>query len=261
MRIALFSDIHGNDVALEAVLADVAQQGGVDTFWVLGDLVALGPAPIRVLEMLSALPNARVIRGNTDRYVFTGVDRPPPSIEEAARDESRIPALVECAGSFAWTQGALSGGEWLEWLERLPLEIREPLPDGTRALAVHAAPGHDDGRGLLAGSTEGELLEVVEGCGADLVLGGHHHMTLDVQVGAYHVVNLGSVSNPYAPDLRASWVLLDCDGSGYRVEHRRVDYDRAAVIAHMQALRHPGARYVVGHLGGERPAPNRTERS
>lgn len=44
MRIALFSDIHGNTVALDAVLADIAQRGGADACWVLGDLVALPQA-------------------------------------------------------------------------------------------------------------------------------------------------------------------------------------------------------------------------
>jgi predicted phosphodiesterase len=254
-RIALFSDIHGNDVALEAVLHDIETAGGVDEFWALGDLVALGPNPIRVLDVLTALPNVRILRGNTDRYTYTGTDRPPPSLEEARADASRLTALVECAGTFAWTQGVLSGG-WCDWLEQLPLELRLELPDGTRMLGVHAAPGCDDGLGLLAGSSHAELLDRVRGCEADLVLGGHHHMPLDERVGDFHLVNLGSVSNPYAPDLRASYVLLHADEQGYRVEHRRVDYDRAAVAAEMHRLRHPGASYVVSHLSGERTFPH-----
>lgn len=56
MRIALFSDIYGNAIALDAVLAAIARQGGVDEYWVLGDLVAVGPQPIQVLERLTALP-------------------------------------------------------------------------------------------------------------------------------------------------------------------------------------------------------------
>src|SRR5512147_1231800 len=37
VRVALISDIHGNSIALDAVLADVDAAGGVDEFWVLGD--------------------------------------------------------------------------------------------------------------------------------------------------------------------------------------------------------------------------------
>jgi len=260
LRIALLSDIHGNILALDAVLRDVESAGGADAYWVLGDLVALGPEPVRVLERLEALPSARIIRGNTDRYVFSGTDRPPPSLDDASSDASKLPALVECAGTFAWTQGALSGSPWIEWLEALPLEIRAELPDGTRALGVHAAPGHDDGLGLLAGSTHEQLLAAVDECEASLVFGGHHHLPLDARVGPYHLVNLGSVSNPYAPDLRASYVTLECDTSGYQVQHRRVDYDRQSVIARMRDLRHPGSSYVISHLSGSRPAPRARER-
>ena len=41
MRVALLSDIHGNSIALDAVLADIEHAGGVDEYWALGDLVAL----------------------------------------------------------------------------------------------------------------------------------------------------------------------------------------------------------------------------
>ena len=88
MRIALLSDIHGNATALNAVLADVAEQGGADGYWIMGDLVALGPEPVLTLEILSALPHARFVRGNTDRYICTG-DRPSPSIEEVKSNPNR----------------------------------------------------------------------------------------------------------------------------------------------------------------------------
>ncbi len=67
MKIALLSDIHGNSTALDAVLKDIADQGGVGGTWVLGDLVALGPDPVGVLSRLANLSGARFIRGNTDR--------------------------------------------------------------------------------------------------------------------------------------------------------------------------------------------------
>jgi predicted phosphodiesterase len=102
MQIALLSDIHGNSIALDAVLADIERVGGVDTHWVLGDLVALGPDQVGVLERLSALPNVHYTRGNTDRYVITG-ERPPPSPADAQHHPELLPVLAEVAGTFAWT--------------------------------------------------------------------------------------------------------------------------------------------------------------
>lgn len=56
------SDIHGNAIALDAVLTDIEQQGAVDEYWVLGDLVEAGPDPVAVLERLRQLPNVRFIQ-------------------------------------------------------------------------------------------------------------------------------------------------------------------------------------------------------
>ena len=55
MRLAILSDIHGNLLALEAVLADLAAQGGADAVVVAGDLCLDGPRPREVLERLQAL--------------------------------------------------------------------------------------------------------------------------------------------------------------------------------------------------------------
>ena len=76
MKLGLISDIHGNRTALDAVIADGARQD-VDSWWVLGDLVAIGPEPVATLELVANLPGVRVTRGNTERYVLTR-DRPAP---------------------------------------------------------------------------------------------------------------------------------------------------------------------------------------
>ena len=67
MRLAILSDIHGHAIALDAVLDDIEQNGGVDGYWFLGDYAAIGANPVKVLERITTLPNATFIRGNTDR--------------------------------------------------------------------------------------------------------------------------------------------------------------------------------------------------
>lgn len=68
MRIALISDIHGNLLALEAVLAD-ARAVGVDRFACLGDVATLGPKPREVLQVLRAL-GCPCILGNHDAFLL-----------------------------------------------------------------------------------------------------------------------------------------------------------------------------------------------
>jgi predicted phosphodiesterase len=249
MKLALLSDIHGNAIALDAILADIQAQGGVDGYWVLGDLVALGPDPVGVLERLAALPNVQFVRGNTDRYVVSG-DRPPPSYADVVASPSLIATLVEIAGTFAWTQGALSAAGWLGWLEGLPLELRVALPDGTQFLGVHAAPGQDDGMGIAPGMPDDMIQAQLQGCTADLVCVGHTHRPMNRRLERWHVVNLGSVSNPPTEERRASYVLLHATEAGYHVEHRLVEYDREAVISALERIRHPGAAFIIKHLRG-----------
>ncbi len=252
MRVALLSDIHGNSIALDAVLADVELQGGVDAFWVLGDLVALGHDPVGVLERLAALPNARFTRGNTDRYVSSG-DRPPPTRADSEANPNLLPILVEVAGTFAWTQGAITAAGWFEWLAALSLELEVILPDGTRFLGVHAAPGTDGDPGIGIHPRLGlaDLRTLLCGCEANLVCVGHTHWPTDLRVDGTRIVNLGSVSNPLPSDLRASYAILEAGRSGYRIRHRRVDYDREAVIAALERVRHPGADFITRHMRGE----------
>jgi predicted phosphodiesterase len=250
MRVALLSDIHGNTIAFDAVLSDIERSGGVDEYWALGDLVALGPDPVGVVERLDALRPVSVLRGNTDRYVVTG-ERPPPSLADAIADPDLVRVITEVAGSFAWTAGYITAAGLGPWLEALPTQFRRTLPDGTRVLAVHAGPNADDGPGIDPRASDAEQAALLVGCDADLVFGGHTHRPVDRRVGPIRAVNVGSVSNPVAPDLRASYVILDADTDGYHVEHRRVEYDRAAVISAVEQLKHPGRGFVIKHQRGE----------
>ncbi len=250
MRIALLSDIHGNAIALDAVLADIDRQGPVDEYWILGDLVAVGPQPIQVLDRLTALPNVRFTRGNTDRYVTIG-DRPLPHLEDVLADPAHLPAFAEVAQTMAWTQGALMATGWLSFFEALPLEQRLTLPDGTRLLGVHGSPGNDGGRGLRPDYSEEFLLEQVAGCEADLLVVGHTHWPMNRRIGPVHSVNLGSVSNPQVPDLTAWYAILEADQARYRLQQRSVAYDRDAVIAALAAARHPAPAYIERHMRGE----------
>ncbi len=250
MRIALFSDIHGNAVALDAVLADIATQGGVDEYWILGDLVAIGPQPLAVLERLAALPNARFTRGNTDGYIATG-ELPSPSHADVSADLTQLPIFEEVARTMAWTQGIVAISGWLPFLDALPLEQRLTLPNGARLLGVHAAPGQDNGDGLRPDYPEAYLRAQITGCEADLVCVGHTHWPMNIRLGNTHVVNLGSLSNHRTPELAAWYVLLEADSAGYRLQHRPVHYDRAAVIANLQAIRHPAQAFIVRHLQGK----------
>jgi len=250
MKIAVISDIHGNSIALQAVLTDIENQGGVDEYFILGDLVALGHDPVKVMQLLGELPRARYIRGNTDRYVVSGVHS-GPSLSEIQNDLHRLEQRLRMVSSMSWTAGAVAATGYLSKLEELPLEMQMTLPDGTRLLAVHAAPGTDDGFGINPTTPGAKLRELLSGVKADLVLVGHTHAPFDRTVDGVRVVNPGSVSNPFPPDLRAKYALLVADEHSYSLEFHAADYDRQAVIDAVEHLNHPSVKYITGYMRGE----------
>jgi predicted phosphodiesterase len=131
MRLAVISDIHGNLLALEAVLADIERRA-VDAIVNLGDCVT-GPLwPKATFARLVAL-DLPTVRGNHDRWIL---DRPE--------------AELSPAGSFA--RAALSPSEHA-WLHALPATL-EVAPD---ILAVHGTPA-DDTTYLLEEQAEGRLV-------------------------------------------------------------------------------------------------------
>ena len=251
MKIALLADIHGNMLALDAVLTDLRAQGGVDACWVLGDLVAIGAHPIEVLETLNGLPDVHIVRGNTDRYTCSG-DRPPPTQADVSADPDLLPTLIEVEADFSWTQGAVTISGWLDWLDRLPINFEQRLPDGSLALCVHASPGRDDGPGFQPDMSATELSRQLGDCAADLICVGHTHRPFHLQAHGKHIINPGSVSNPVG-DLRASYAVLHADPNDLRVEHRRAAYDYQAYLAELDAIRHPARAFIRKHYRGASP--------
>jgi predicted phosphodiesterase len=254
VRLALLSDVHGNSIALDAVLADIEGRGGVDSHLFLGDHVAIGPDPVGVLERIAKLPRARCVRGNTDRYLLTG-DRPVHTFG-ATTDEERIRLQIEFANSFSWTQGYITASGWYDWIAALPLDLRMTLPDGTRVRAMHGTHRRDDENTLRPEASDAELIDLLRGVDAELVCAGHTHLALDRHLERrLRLVNPGCVSNPIRPDGGlASYALVDANATAFTVQMLRVDYDHDVYEASLRRSHHPATEYLIAlHRRARKP--------
>jgi putative phosphoesterase len=251
VKLGIVADIHGNDVALRAVLKD-ADRFGVDCWWALGDLALFGPRPVEVLELLQGLPDISMLSGNTDRYVLTG-EQPAP--HATAADTVGSIDLVEryaaMAGGIAWTRGVLDQAGLLDILITLPAHLRLKLPSGTNVLGVHASPRADDGPGIEPGVPDEQLQELLAGADADVVIGGHTHFAADRLTGGIRALNPGSTGLPRTCGA-ASWLLLEDGGDDLTVTHRSVPFDVEAVVTDLRRRRHPNADFVSSILTGQR---------
>ena len=207
MRLALFSDIHGNVVGLDACLEDLRAQGGADTIVGVGDYCIDGPRPREVLERLHEL-SAICIRGNTDRYIG---DR-----ENVPEDDPHEGAAV------AW-QRAMLGDAWVDWLAALPFSVHFGNgPSGV--LVVHATPVADDVH--VWPDADDEFLErITHGVVEKTIAFGHLHLPYARMWRDRLLVNVASAGLPKDGDPRASYAILTQRPGGWEVKHRRVEFD------------------------------------
>jgi predicted phosphodiesterase len=225
MRIILFSDIHGNAVALEAVLGEIRRADAPDALFVAGDLVLLGPRPAEALALLRSLDGARFVKGNTDQYLIDYAD-----------DEQEV----------AFARRQLSADD-IAFVRDLPFEQRLEVAPGHELLVVHANPR--DLEGQIRPDISDEMIRpMLLGSTAELIAFGHYHVPFVRQLDGWTLVDVASVGLPRDGDQRAVYAVLDWEQGAWRVEHRRVAFDIQAVARDYAAVGYPDAAQAARRL-------------
>jgi putative phosphoesterase len=223
MRIAVFSDIHGNLQALEAVLADVRAQEP-DAIYCLGDLVGYGANPNEVTERIRR-EGYPTIMGNYDDGV--GFDRDECGCayrEEAERERGQR--------SLEWTKARVTP-ENKAYLRSLSNEIRFEA-DSKRILLVHGSPRKMN-EYLFEDRPISSFERLAASSQADAIVFGHTHKPYVKDVDGVRFVNAGSVGKPKDGDWRACYAILDAGQATFR----RVEYDVKAAAAAIRATELP----------------------
>lgn len=226
MRFAAIADVHGNCLALEAVLADIRAQG-IDDIVNLGDM-ASGPLDARrTMDTLMALDAVHVL-GNHDRYL---IDRPP-----------------EKMGSWDRPAHAQLETAHLDWLRVAPKTsvFREEV------FLCHATSEHDEiywlemvqPDGAVRMSSLDAIEQRAEGITQSLILCAHTHVARAVRLrDGRLIVNPGSVGSPGCRDTHpfphvieagtpdARYAILEHADGQWRVTFRHVPYDHDAMAA------------------------------
>jgi predicted phosphodiesterase len=230
MRIALLADLHGNLLALEAVLAALAREG-VEQIVCLGDVAATGPQPRETLQRLRAL-GCPVVMGNADAWLLD-----PPAV---ASDD---PATRRSEEIDRWCAAQL-GPQELAFMRGFQPTVSLPLDGAGELLCFHGSPrSYDD---ILHATTPVEELAplLAEHVAAVLLAGGHTHERLYRRLGAQTLINPGSVGLPLDPPW-AEYAIVSAEDSGLSVDFRRVRFDLDAVVDSIAASGMPHADWLA----------------
>ena len=229
MRVAILSDLHGNAVALDACLADLAAQGGADRIIAAGDLCMDGPRPKRVLRRLRDA-GAAVVRGNTDRVI-------------AVEDANHFEAAERDA--LLWQRGAL-GQDWVAWLGAAPTTLT--IGDGPDGLFVsHATPRRDDEH-VWPDAPDEQLERISNGIVQRTMAFGHLHVPYVRQWRDRLFVNVASAGLPKDGDPRAHYAILVQQPGGWSVRSRRVAFDVDRVAKQLRTCGMPAAAERIAVL-------------
>ena len=244
MRVAIFSDVHGNLSGLEAVLAD-ASQHAPDLVVFAGDLCLMGPRPGDCLRRVRTL-RLPTVMGNTDEWTAGG-GQPP----ERMRDV------------LPWTRDQLTGDE-RDWLAGLPFGLTvSPTADPADDLRiVHANPRdlnaiifpsetHQTAYWSAVRQSDAELEPLLGGLTAAVLAFGHLHIPNQRRWGGLSLVNVASDSMPGDAYARAKYALLTWAAGQWTAEHRRVEYDPAAEAVAFRERRPPNWQEAVAALEAE----------
>lgn len=222
MRVAIISDIHGNQIAFDAVLQDLAQQPPVDELVIAGDLCLNGPCPKQVLEMIQEL-DCPVVQGNVDIEV---VNEAP---EKGVKKRTTV----------AWTREQI-GQEGIDYLASLPVSHLVTNPTGTDLLVVHANPLNQEDA-IFPNAPDDTLEHLLGGLEPNIgaLAYGHLHIAYTRRWRNLLLADVGSCGVPRDEDIRASYAILSSQESVWEAEIRRVPYDVKAVVKQIKTCGMP----------------------
>jgi putative phosphoesterase len=232
MKVALISDLHGNEVALAAVL-DSIRRSGADQIVCLGDTATLGVRPGWVLQALREL-GCRCIMGNHDEFLLE------PEMVAGYNEAPVIAAAVD------WCRERL-GAEELAFVRTFERKAELELGAAGKLLVFHGSP-RSHMEDLLATTPPEELDQALDGHTATVLAGGHTHVQMLRQHHGMLLVNPGSVGMPFrdyvggrAPRLlaHAEYATVEARGKEVSVGLHRVELDRRALRASVEGSDNP----------------------
>ena len=219
---AVFSDVHGNLPALEAILPDIERREIPDTLC-LGDLVGYGPSPNEV-ALLVRERGIPTLMGNYDQGI--GFETGDCGCVYKT-DEQR----AEGAVSLEWTQGVVTP-EVKAYLRALEDHFVLRAPSGD-ILAVHGSPRRIN-EYLFEDRPASAMEQMAREYPYPAILFGHTHVPYARQVGETTFVNVGSGGRPKDGDWRVCYAIIDPARPRSResfVEFVRVPYDYERLLA------------------------------
>ncbi len=227
MRIAVFSDMHGNDFAFGLVEADINKRG-VDQLVCLGDAIQGGAQPKQTVERLRRL-NCPVVMGNADAWMLSGVETGDEGIPE-----ERLKKMGEIR---LWSLSQLTEDDQ-KFISNFQPTVTIPLAENLSLLCFHGSPTSFDDV-ILPDASKDIFQKFLGAHGYHILTGGHTHAQQIRRNGEYFFFNPGSVGFAYShyqpdgqfrADAWAEYAILTVENGQTSLEFHRIPFDANELI-------------------------------
>ena len=216
MKIAVFSDIHSNHIALTACFRE-AERRRADMWVFLGDYVSDCAYPHKTMELLykaKAEHDCRFVMGNREEYLLNH------------KKNGSDWTYGETTGSLLYTYENMTAAD-MEFIAALPMndvirvEGMEP---------IHICHGAPYKTRVLLEPDNGMAQKVLEGIEEPVLLSGHSHKPFIEYADGKMYVNPGSLGIPTTGVTQAEMAFLEAVDGHWKPELVRVPYDIEAVV-------------------------------
>lgn len=224
MKIAIFSDIHGNREALTSIVEDIKKEG-INEIICLGDSIGIGPKPKECLDIIID-NNIEMVLGNHELYFLKGTQIDSEIGEGEIKHQN-------------WIKEQITDRQ-REYLEKCSMTLEkkyngkkvlfEPFPIDYNSKDQY--PFHN-----LKIAKDGSIKELVELLEYDLIFIGHEHSDFCVDNKLYDVGSSGC-----RKDNVTRYTMFDTDT--FKVEIKNIQYDRANFKQDLLKHDYPGRNLI-----------------
>ncbi|OCA68005.1 serine/threonine protein phosphatase [Chryseobacterium artocarpi] len=201
IQIAIFSDVHGNLPALEAVLKDIEYRG-IHQKFCLGDLVDFAPWGNEVIEKIKSL-NIPCLMGNHDERIAFDLSVFPLSKHSEEETKARFIA-IDHSKKYIKAENKI-------FLRELPFHLKLNYKVGKKHWNIQLVHSSLETNDTYLYETESDevFMKQLEESKSDLIVMGHTHLSFKKQFeNKKWAVNCGSVGRSKEENRLASYLIL-----------------------------------------------------
>ena len=225
MRIAIFSDIHGNKEALNSIIEDIKKEN-IKEIICLGDTIGIGPNPKECMDLIIN-NNIKMVLGNHELYFLKGTNIDDNLGESEIKHQN-------------WIKEQITDRQ-KQFLEECNMTIEKEI-NGKKVLFEHFPIDYNSKEQYpfydLKIAKDGSIKEIVDILNYDLIFIGHEHNDFCIDNKLFDIGSSGC-----RKDNKTRYTIFDTET--FMVETKIINFDREIFISDLLKYEYPDRNLIA----------------